>query len=192
MVPEIFASRILRLLLVSLFALSTLITHPTQASADQRTIFSLTELNEEKLFLGDIIEFQTGVCWSSKKPKSAASKIRLQIFANDKWQSVGRTKFVTNTQCTGNGRKIYEQVFVWEIDRLGEIDNRLKYLGTLRLRNAATVPSEYAKITILESREKLREFEASQTIDFFNWLNCQMNGGQWDDSRALCIGGSRP
>jgi len=184
--------RALHLILALLFSLQSIFFFTPQASADQLTISSLIELKEEKLFLGDVVELQTGLCWSSKKPTGKLSKIRLQIFLDNKWQSVGRTKFVSDTQCTGNSKKVYEQVFLWEVDRLGELDSRRKYLGTLQMRNVATSPSEYVKVTILESREKLREYEASQSVEFFNWLNCQMNGGQWDETRGLCIGGSRP
>jgi hypothetical protein len=175
---------------VSVMFIFSLALQVLPANANQRTFYSLTELEKEKLFLGDTVQLQTGVCWSSKKPTSKTSKVRLQIFVGDRWVNAGTTKFMLNTQCTGNSRKIYEQVFVWEVDRLGMVDSRFKYLGTLRLRNAATSPSEYAKVTILESREKLKDFEATQSLDFINWLNCQMNGGQWDESRALCVGGN--
>jgi len=183
-------SLFLRHILFLVICFSAIFAGSPIAKADKVAVSSLSELEDQKLFLGDSLELATGTCWASKKPTGTASKNRLQIFLNNKWVSVGRSKYVAGTQCTGNAKKIYEQIFVWEVDRLGEIDNRFRYLGTLRLRNIASSPSEYVKVTILESRNKLREFEASQNLDFENWFYCQMKNGQWDQSRGLCIGGN--
>ena len=138
--------------------------------AETKSYEDFSELDNELLVLGDVLKVGSGYCYSSSQVKQKAMQKRLQAFVLNKWINVGSSKFVKNSECPKLNK--FEQVFTWEIDRIGEIVGDRTYVGKLRLRNPAASPSEYAAIRVLESESAASELEGQQAIDFLQFIKC--------------------
>lgn len=138
--------------------------------AETKSYEDFTELDNELLVLGDVLKVGSGYCYSPSQTKQRAMQKKLQAFVSNKWINVGNSKFVKNSRCPKLNK--FEQIFTWEIDRLGKIEGDRTYVGKLRLRNPAASPSEYVAIRVLESESAASELEAQQDLDFLQFIKC--------------------
>ena len=155
---------------------------------------SIQDTDQEVLYLGDILQIGSGLCWNSKKPTHSKAKTRLQIFVSNKWQSVGKVIFIKDESCKKN---YYGQFFVWEVDRLGkQQENGIS--GKVLLRNITATPSEYSEIIIYASmaqyineiaklqKEKQKK-EDERISGIIGVANCVASGGRWNFADNSCV-----
>ena len=180
----------LSVLLILILSASTLSTSPASASYS-----SLSDVDDEVLFLGDILTIDAGWCHTSKKPSNQQAKKKLEIYKSGKWTSVGKTVFTKSDSC---GKKFpYIQRFQWEVEELGML-NTDQISGKLRIRNTSVRPTLYAKVIVFESviayQAKLKaEKEAAEkaTVEriggYMAAFNCVVQGGEWNSQGNYCV-----
>lgn len=158
-------------------------------NAEAASYAYLSSLNKESFILGDVLKVNANSCWSVKNPNNSLARKRLEIFVSGNWKSVGKVQFIKSKSCFEEFPKYpYAQVFMWEVDRLGTLDqDGLK--GTLRLRHSVNKPTEYAKIFIYESEEAMQEAREQRKADASAIIECELfSNGQWDSTRKICVG----
>lgn len=162
------------------------VTSPLEvASAANRSLGDLSQIDDEVFFLGDIVKIQGSWCYPTKNPKDKAAKQKLQIYIGTTWRSVGTIKFIKSPSvCTG--KNPYLQVFEWEVDQLGTIiDGR----GSLRLRDQSSKPSKYASVYVFDSAASSDRWQSNRVSDAEQSFLCLVGDGQWDETRKICVGG---
>ena len=157
------------------------------AIAENKAIRSLKSLDAQSIFLGDVLSIGSGSCWKSDKPGTSLSRIRLQIFEGTKWKPVGKVKFLRELTCPK--KYPFEQVFIWEVDRIGIPSKDYTQYGELRLRNRVNKPTIYIKIDIFESVDALEDWRQQRTLEAGDILMCTISGGQWDSQSKFCRNG---
>jgi len=170
---------------------------------------SLSDVNDEVLFLGDVLTINAGWCGPSKKPSESIAKKRLEIYKSGKWTSVGKIVFLKSEIC--QKKTPYLKQFQWEVDELG-IMNPDQISGKLRLRNSAVKPTIYSKVDVFESRSSYQDkliaegtAQAEQRIadakaakaaedkkaqearNQMNEVLCLLTGGKWSPTAGFCV-----
>ena len=145
---------------------------------------SLTEINNEVVFLGDVITIDAGWCWSSKKPSHTLAKKRLEIYKSGKWQSVGKVVFLKSADCEKESP--YIQKFQWEVDEFGMLGSN-KVQGVLRLRNSAKKPTIYSKVNVFESEDAYAKVKEKKVDEAGQILGCLIRGGEWNSLAGYCV-----
>ena len=182
---------------VWIFALSMALPYAHSSDASYE---SLSDVNDEMLFLGDVLTINAGWCGSSKKPSESIAKKRLEIYKSGKWTSIGKVIFLKSDIC--QKKTPYLKQFQWEVDELG-IMNPDQISGKLRLRNSAVKPTIYSKVDVFESRssyqDKLRadeearikaeEKKAQDARKQMNEVLCLLTGGKWNATLGICVSG---
>lgn len=182
-----------RLLVV--WALCLMIISPSAANAYDGDYGSLDELNDEVLFLGDVVKISTQWCWASKKPTGTVAKKRLEVFVAGRWKAVGKNEYVKSGQCSK--KYPFQQRFVWEVDVLGDVgaDN---ISGKLRMRDSTSKPSIYVQSTIFESEvayqakqqaeaDAAKRAEEERRAKASLMFMCLIQGGQWNSQGDYCV-----
>ena len=170
-------------LIISLLAFSPI--ESAEANPDITYFADLESFAEEPQVIGTVVRIGGNYCWSTPRPAGAKAKKRLQIFVRDTWQSVGTVVFRKTDTCTK--KNPYLHIFEWEIDRLGSLDNKMPYFGTLRVREKTASPSIYAKINIYESVEAINRALEEKITDAGRIFECVIFDGQWDSTRNICV-----
>lgn len=174
-------------LLLALFIGSLISTHSDISYSNQDVAYysDLQDFANEAQVIGTVVQIGSNWCWSSRRPTGSQAQKRLQIFVRDKWRNVGKVIFRKTEAC---GKKYpYEQIFEWEIDRLGSLDREMPYFGTLRLRETTSSPSAYAKVSIYESSQAIQEVRSLREALGRQMLECLILGGQWDQDKDICV-----
>ena len=185
--------------ILSVWVLALSMALPYAHSSDA-SYESLSDVNDEMLFLGDVLTINAGWCGSSKKPSESIAKKRLEIYKSGKWTSVGKVMFLKSDIC--QKKTPYLKQFQWEVDELG-IMNPDQISGKLRLRNSAVKPTIYSKVDVFESRssyqDKLRadeearikaeEKKAQDARKQMNEVLCLLTGGKWSPTAGFCVPG---
>ena len=185
--------------ILSVWVLALSMALPYAHSSDA-SYESLSDVNDEMLFLGDVLTINAGWCGSSKKPSESIAKKRLEIYKSGKWTSVGKVMFLKSDIC--QKKTPYLKQFQWEVDELG-IMNPDQISGKLRLRNSAVKPTIYSKVDVFESRssyqDKLRadeearikaeEKKAQDARKQMNEVLCLLTGGKWNATLGICVSG---
>jgi len=156
-----------------------------EAKSDIKYYADLESFAEEPQVLGTVVRIGGNYCWSTPRPTGANAKKRLQIFVRDKWQSVGKVVFRKTETCSE--KNPYLHIFEWEIDRLGSLDNKMPYFGTLRVRETTASPSVYASINIYESVDAINRALEEKITDAGQIFECVILDGQWDSTRNICV-----
>ena len=174
--------RILGVLVVTTLCVS----FPNQtASAQSRSLGDVSQISNEIFHLGDIVKIQGSWCYATKKPSDRTAKQRLQIYIGTSWRSVGSIKFI-NSPSVCTGKNPYLQIFKWEVDQLGTINDGR---GSLRLRDPSSRPSKYASVYVFDSTSSAERWNRNRDAYIGQMMMCLLGDGQWDESRKICIGG---
>jgi hypothetical protein len=180
--------------ILSVWILVLSLASPYAHSADA-SYESLEYINDEVIFLGDIVTIDAGWCWPSKKPTQAIAKKRLEIYKSGKWISVGKVIFPKSDIC--QKKTPYLQQFQWEVDELGTLDPD-QVSGKLRLRNSAVKPTIYSKVNVFESEsayqgklkadeEAERKAKEKRAAEAGLVLMCLIKGGEWNSLAGYCV-----
>ncbi len=155
------------------------------ANPDVTYYTDLKTFASEPQVIGTVVRIGGNYCWSAPRPTGANAQKRLQIFVRDKWQSVGKVVFRKTDTCSK--KSPYLHIFEWEIDRLGLLDDKMPYFGTLRLRETTASPSIYANIKIYESVEAINRAREEKIANAGRIFECVLLDGQWDSTRNICV-----
>jgi hypothetical protein len=156
---------------------------------------SLSEVNEEVVFLGDVLTIDAGWCTATTKPTQSYAKKRLEIYKSGKWVSVGKVIYPKASICSK--KTPFLQQFQWEVDELG-VMNPDQVSGILRLRNSAVKPTIYTKLNVFESEsayqsklsadeEADRKAREKRALEAGQILGCLIRGGEWNSVAGYCV-----
>ena len=156
-----------------------------KANQDVTYYADLEAFADEPQVIGTDVRIGGNYCWSSPRPTGTDAKKRLQIFVKGKWRSVGKVVFRKTDTCSK--KNPYLHIFEWEIDRLGRLNNKMPFFGTLRVRETTSSPSLYASINIYESVEAINRAREEKIGEFGRVFECVILDGQWDSTRNICV-----
>jgi len=165
------------------------------AQAVESEYESLSQVDGQIIYLGDLVRIDANYCWATKKPTSANAKKRLEVFVSGKWKQVGRNEFIKSPRCSA--KSPYIQRYVWEVDLLGE-STPGGISGKLRIRDSSSKPSIYVQTTVFESESAYqdaedakadaeRKLENERRLKAELMFMCLIQGGEWNSMAEYCV-----